>query len=150
MTLSWATNGLALVLHPHFSLLINSSENIMSLQMKNKGISSFFLSIFVKNHRAHTLLGTVIHLFIPAYIQLYLGWSFSLVFLSRLVEHTLCLEQLLGCLFQPLYTCSQTNLRVIYSGQTRGWSESTLILTNERRANLIRVDQSQASKSAKR
>jgi hypothetical protein len=27
-------------------------------------------------------------------------------FLSRLVGHTLCLEQLYGCLFQPLYTCS--------------------------------------------
>ena len=62
-------------------------------------------------------------------LELYLGWSLILAFLSRLVEHTLCLEQLHGCFFQPLYTCTQTNLRVIYSGQIRGWSESTLILT---------------------
>jgi hypothetical protein len=53
-----------------------------------------------------------------------LGWSLTLVFLSKLVEHTLCLEQLQGCLFQPLYTSPRTNLRVTYSGQTRGWSET--------------------------
>jgi hypothetical protein len=28
MTLGWAINGLVLVLHPHFSLLINSSETM--------------------------------------------------------------------------------------------------------------------------
>ena len=27
---------------------------------------------------------------------------------SRLLEHTLCLEQLYGCLVQPLYTCTPT------------------------------------------
>ena len=45
--------------------------------------------------------------------------------------------------------CTQTNLRVTYSGQTGGWSESTLILTNQSQSKitrLIRVDQSQASK----
>jgi hypothetical protein len=45
--------------------------------------------------------------------------------------------------------CTQTNLRVTYSGQTGGWSESTLILNNESQSKitrLIRVDQSQASK----
>jgi hypothetical protein len=31
-------------------------------------------------------------------------------------------------LFQPLYTLTWTNLQVTYSEQTRGWSESTLIL----------------------
>ena len=44
---------------------------------------------------------------------------------------------------------SQTNLWVTYSGQIGGWSESTLILTNESQSKitrLIRVDQSQASK----
>ena len=85
-------------------------------------------------------------------MTLYIGWSLTLVFLSRLVEHTLCLEQLHGCLIQPLYICTQTNLRVNYSGQSRGWSESTLILTNDSPANitrLIRVDQSQGLKSAK-
>ena len=68
------------------------------------------------------------------------------------MEHTLCLEQLHNCLFQPLYTCTQTNLRMTYSGQTRGWSESILILTNESWANITRlicVDQSQGLKSAK-
>jgi hypothetical protein len=38
---------------------------------------------------------------------------------------------------------------VTYSGQTGGWSESTLILTNQSQSKitrLIRVDQSQASK----
>ena len=47
------------------------------------------------------------------------------------MEHTLCLEQLYDCLFQPLYTCTRTNLRVTYFGQTGGWSESSLIMTNE-------------------
>ena len=59
------------------------------------------------------------------------------------------MEQLYGCLFQPLYACTWTNLRVTYSGQTRGWSENTLILTNEslsKITRLIRVNQSQASK----
>jgi hypothetical protein len=45
--------------------------------------------------------------------------------------------------------CTQTNLRVTYSGQTGRWSESTLILTNQSQSQitrLIRVDQSQASK----
>ena len=68
-----------------------------------------------------------------------------------LVEHTLCLDQEYGWLFQPLYTCTRTNSRVNYSGQTCGWSESTLILTNEspsRITRLNRVDQSQGSKSA--
>ena len=37
----------------------------------------------------------------------------------------------LKCLFRPLYTCTWTNLQVTYFGQTRGWSESTFILTNE-------------------
>ena len=96
--------------------------------------------------------------------------------LARLLEHTLCLQQLysylaqysvfvnnLGAhtmlgtviifyrftLFQPLYTCTQTNLRVTYSGQIRGRSESTLILTNESQPRLIRVDQSQGSKLSK-
>jgi hypothetical protein len=110
------------------------------------------------------LLGTFIHLFIAASvhlcmdkpegdsIQLYIGWSLTLVFLSRLVEHTLCLEQLHSCLIKPLYICTWTNLRVTYSGQSRGWSESTLILTNHSRANITRlicVDQSQGLKSAK-
>ena len=66
--------------------------------------------------------------------------------------HTLCLEQLHNCLFQPLYTCARTNLRVTYSGQTRRWSESTLILTNDSTiaiTRLICVDQSQGLKSAK-
>jgi hypothetical protein len=64
---------------------------------------------------AHTLLGTVIRLFIPA----------------------------------SVYICTRTNLRVTYFGQTGGWSESTLILTNESQSKitiLICVDQSQASK----
>ena len=67
-------------------------------------------------------------------------------FLLRLREHTLCLEQSYRCLFQPLYTCTQTNLRMSYSGQIWGWSEITFILTNEGPRNLtrlIRVDQSQ-------
>ena len=45
--------------------------------------------------------------------------------------------------------CTQTNLWLTYSGQTGGWSESTLILTNQSQSKitrLIRVDQSQASK----
>ena len=66
----------------------------------------------------------------------------------RLV-HTLCLEQLYGCLFPPLYPCTWTNLRVSYSGQTRGCSECTLFLTNEsliKITRLIRSNQSQASK----
>ena len=109
-------------------------------------------SVLVKNHGAHTLLGTVIHLFVAASVQLYFGWSLTLVFLLRLLEHTLCLEQLYSCLIQPLYNCTQTNLRMTYTGQIGGWSESTLILTNEGRVNitrLIHVDQSQGSKSAK-
>ena len=55
-------------------------------------------------------------------------------------------------LFQPLYTCTRTKLRMTYSGQIRGWSETTLILTNESQPNitrLIRVDQSQVSKLSK-
>ena len=129
----------------------------------NNGSVSY--SILVENHGAHTLLGTFIHQFIAAsvhlfmdkpegdFVQLYIGWSLTLVFLSRLVEHTLCLEQLHGCLIQPLYICTRTNLRVTYSGQSRGWSESTLILTNDStiaRTRLICVDQSQGWKSAKR
>ena len=47
-----------------------------------------------------------------------------------LVEHSLCLDQEYGWLFQPLYICTETNMRVNYSGQTCGWSEGTLILTN--------------------
>ena len=92
-------------------------------------------------------------LFIPASVHLFLGWSLSLVFLLRLVGHTLCLEQLHNCLFQPLYTCARTNLRVTYSGQTCGRSESTLILTNDSMVaitRLICVDQSQGLKSARR
>ena len=92
---------------------------------ENNG-SAISYSILVENHGAHTLLGTVIHLFIAASVQLYFGLSLTLFFLSRLLEHTLCLEQLYSCLIQPLYTYTQTNLRVTYSGQTRGWSESTL------------------------
>jgi hypothetical protein len=42
--------------------------------------------------------------------------------------------KLQGFLFQPLYNFTQTHLWVTYSGQTRGWSESTLILTNVRPA----------------
>jgi hypothetical protein len=63
---------------------------------------------------AHTLLGTVIRLFIPA----------------------------------SVYTCTRTNLRVTYFGQSGGWSESTLILTNESQSKIaiLCVDQSQASK----
>jgi hypothetical protein len=53
--------------------------------------------------------------------------SFTLVFLSSLVEHTLCLEQLYGCLFHPVHAFTGTTLQVTYSGQTRGWPESTLI-----------------------
>ena len=30
-------------------------------------------------------------------------------------EHTLCLEQLYGCLFQPLYTCRGTWPAVLYN-----------------------------------
>ena len=30
-------------------------------------------------------------------------------------EHTLCLEQLYGCLFQPLHTCAHDQLFVLYS-----------------------------------
>jgi hypothetical protein len=48
-------------------------------------------------------------------------------------------------LLQQMYACTQTNLR----WQIRGWSETTLILTNESQPNiarLIRVDQSQGSK----
>jgi hypothetical protein len=55
-------------------------------------------------------------------------------------------------LFQPLYTCTRTNLGVTYSRQIRWWSETTLILTNESQPNitrLIRVDQSQVSKLSK-
>ena len=61
---------------------------------------------------AHTLLGTVIQLFIPASVHFYLDWWLTLVFLLRFVVHTLCLEQLHGCLFQP-HTCVH--------GQTCGW-----------------------------
>ena len=67
------------------------------------------------------------------------GRSLTLVFLSRLVEHTLCLEQLYGCLFQPLYACTWTNLRLTYSGQTCGWSENNLILTNESQSMITRL-----------
>ena len=70
-----------------------------------------------------------------------------------LVEHTLCLDQEYGWLFQPLYTCTWTNPRVNYSGQTCGWSESTLVLTNGSPRNITpmnRVDQSQGWKSARR
>ena len=86
--------------------------------------------------------------------------------LARLLEQTLCLQQVYSCLaqysvfvdnlgahtmlgtviifylftlFQPLYTCTGTNLLVIYSGQTRGCSESTLILTNGSQANISRL-----------
>ena len=45
------------------------------------------------------------------------------VFLSRLVE------QLCSCLVQPLYTCTQKNLLLTYSGQIRVWSDITFILT---------------------
>jgi hypothetical protein len=38
-----------------------------------------------------------------------------------LEEQTLCLEQLYSYLFQPLYTCTRTNLQVTYSGQIRRW-----------------------------
>ena len=43
-------------------------------------------------------------------------------------EHTLCLEQLNGCLFQPLYTCSASgHLFVLYSctipGALPGWPQ---------------------------
>jgi hypothetical protein len=96
------------------------------------------------------MLGTVIQLFILATVQLFLAKpAGQLVFVSRLVEHTLCLEQIYNCLLQPLYTCTWTNLWVTFSGQTRGWSESTLILANEspsRITRLIHVKQSQASK----
>ena len=44
----------------------------------------------------------------------------NLVFLLRLIKHTLCFEQLYGCLFQPLYTCTWTNLSVTYSRQSSG------------------------------
>jgi hypothetical protein len=77
-----------------------------------------FSSVFVETCGAHTLLGTVTRLFIPAYVHL-------------------CMD----------------NLLVTYSGQTRGWSESTLILNNDSRiaiTSLICVDQSQGLKSAKR
>ena len=49
--------------------------------------------------------------------------------------------------YSSLCVCTKTNLRVTYSGQTGGWSESTLILTNQSQITiLIRVDQSQALK----
>ena len=47
-------------------------------------------------------------------------------FSLRLWEHTLCLEQLYSYLFQPLYTCTQTNLQLTYSGQIHGWSKSKI------------------------
>ena len=59
-------------------------------------------------------------------VHFYLSWS--IVFLLSLLMHALCLEQLQGCIFQPLYTfccpnvqslytCLWTNLRVTYSEQ---------------------------------
>ena len=70
------------------------------------------------------------------------GWL-SLVFSSKLVKHTLCLEHVYSCLFQPLYTDKHagdflwTNPRVVweylYSDQ---WEPSNI-------TRLICVDQSQ-------
>ena len=73
----------------------------------------------------------------------------ALAFLSRHMEHTLCLEQLYSCLFQPLCSCTSTNMWLIYSQQTCRWSESTQWEPSNR-TRLIRVDQWQGSKSAKR
>ena len=134
------------------------SENKVSFKLKNK--STFFSDIFwfeqywrsynVETRGAHTLLGTVIRLFIPASVCLLvlaqnLRWL-TLMFSLSLLEHTLCLVQLCSCLVQPLYTCTRTNLRVSYSGQICGWSEITFILTNEGPSNITRlicIDQSQ-------
>ena len=70
------------------------------------------------------------------------GTSFSN--LSRHMEHTLCFEQLYSCLFQHLYTCTSTNLRVVWEHPyCDQWEPSNI-------TRLIRVDQSQGSKSAKR
>jgi hypothetical protein len=57
--------------------------------------------------------------------------NLNLLFFLILVEHPFCLEQLLCCLFEPLYACTWTNLQVTFSGQTHRWSDSTLFLTNE-------------------
>ena len=48
-------------------------------------------SVSVENQKAHTLLRTVTRLFTN--VHLYWRGSLTLVFLSILVEHTLCLEQ---------------------------------------------------------
>ena len=84
--------------------------------------SSEVLMNLLNSSVAHTLLGTV---------------------LLKLVKHTLCLEHLYSCLFQPLYTDKHagdflwTNPRVVweylYSDQ---WEPSNI-------TRLIRVDQSQ-------
>ena len=84
---------------------------------------------FVGSCDARTLLGTIIWLFIPASVHF-------------LLSNVLCLW-LQGL---TLYTCTRTNPRVTYSGQTCGWSENTLILTNESTGNITcmnRFDQSQ-------
>ena len=62
----------------------------------------------------------------PAHALLWTVYLAYLVFLLRLTEHTLCLEQFYGSLFQPLYTSTWTNLYVSYSGQSSRWSESAI------------------------
>ena len=49
------------------------------------------------------------------------------------------MEPSYDCLFQPLYTCTWTNLQVTYSEETCEWSESTLTLTNERTSKITRM-----------
>ena len=86
-------------------------------------------SFFVGSCDACTLLGTVMGLFIPASVHF-------------LLSNVLCLW-LQGL---TLYTCTRTNPRVTYSWKTCGWSENTLILTNESTGNITpmnRFDQSQ-------
>ena len=61
----------------------------------------------------------------------------GIILLNSSGAHTLLgtVKLLYRCsLFQPLYTCTWTNLRVTYSGQTHRWSESIIILTNERQS----------------
>jgi hypothetical protein len=148
-----------------FSLGFVSNIHAVMLAMVGSGLHS-------------ATLNSAMALNLTSFCQLFLT-SLKLALIWLILEHTLCLQQLcsflaqysvivnnLGAhtmlgtvtilyrftLFQPLYTCTWTNLRVTYSGQIRGWSESTLILTNESQPNitrLIRVDEAQVSKLSK-
>jgi hypothetical protein len=82
----------------------------------NANVLACSFLIISKNDRKQGIL----QIFDPSNINQ--ATSFSL----RLLEHTLWLEHLYSYLFQPLYTCTRTNLQVTYSGQIRGWSKSKI------------------------